>query len=94
MRREVGMFKEMLPDFYGTLEPERHPEGTVVNLRVFSLEAEPLDDRTFVCRETTLIQFGPFDSDFLVEIQQETYSDATIYDNGYMFVAKDFTAVV
>ena len=37
MRREMGMFKEEMHDLYGTLEPERHPDGTAINLRVFSL---------------------------------------------------------
>lgn len=94
IRREEGMFKEELHALYGTLEPERHPDGTAIYLRVFNLEGDLLDDRTFVCRDTTIIQFGPIQSDFRVEIQHETNPDASIYDNGYMFVAEDDTVVV
>ena len=94
MRREMGMFKEEMHDLYGTLQPERHPDGTAINLRVFSLEGELLDDRKFVCRDTTILQFGPIQSDFRVEIEHETDPDATIFDTGYMFVAEDDTAVV
>ena len=94
MRREVGMFKEEMHDLYGTLTPENHPDGTAINLRVFSLEGELLDDRKFVCRDTTIVQFGPIQSDFRVVIQHETDPDATIFDTGYMFVAEDEMAVV
>lgn len=94
MRREVGMFKEEMHDLYGTLKPENHPDGTAINLRVFNLEGELLDDRKFVCRDTTILQFGPIQSDFRVEIQHETDPDATIFETGYMFVAEDDMAVV
>ena len=62
MRREMGMFKEEMHDLYGTLEPERHPDGTAINLRVFSLEGDLLDDRTYVCLDTTIIGFGSIHS--------------------------------
>ena len=94
MRREMGMFKEEMHELYGTLKPEDHPDGTAINLRVFSLEGELLDDRKFVCRDTTILQFGPIQSDFRVEIQHETNPDASIYDTGYMFVVEDDMAVV
>ena len=94
MRREMGMFKEEMHDLYGTLEPERHPDGTAINLRVFSLEGELLDDRTYVCLDTTIIGFGPIHSDFRVEIEHETNPDASMFDTGFMFVAEDDTAFV
>lgn len=94
MRRDLGMFKKELHDLYGTLEPENRPDGTAINLRVFRLEGELLDDRKFVCRDTTIIQFGPIQSDFHVEIQHEINPDATSYDNGYMFIVEDDKAVV
>ena len=94
MRREMGMFKEEMHDLYGTMEPERHPDGTAINLRVFSLEGELLDDRRYVCRDTTIIGFGPIHSDFRVEIEHETNPDASIFDTGTMFVAEDDTAFV
>lgn len=94
MRRDAGMFKKQFHDLYGTLEPERHPEGTAINLRVFSLEGELLDDRKFVCRDTTIVQFGPIQSDFRVDIQHEINPDATIFDTGIIFVVEDDIAVV
>ncbi len=94
MRREVGMFKEEMHDLYGTMEPERHPDGTAINLRVFSLDGELLDDRRYVCRDTTIIGFGPIHSDFRVHIEHEINPDATIFDTGFMFVAEDDTAFV
>ncbi len=94
VRREVGMFKKEMHDLYGTMKPENHPDGTAINLRVFSLEGILLDDRKFVCRDTTILQFGPIQSDFRVEIQHETDPDDTVFDTGIMFVAEDDTAVV
>ena len=94
VRHDVGMFKEEMHDLFGTMKPENHPDGTAINLRVFSLEGELLDDRKFVCRDTTIVQFGPIQSDFRVEIQHETDPDETMYDTGYMFVAEDDMAVV
>ena len=38
VRREVGMFKKEMHDLYGAMKPENHPDGTAINLRVFSLE--------------------------------------------------------
>jgi len=94
MRRDAGMFKEELYDLYGTLEPEGHPEGTSIYIRVSNLDGEVLDERTFVCRDTTILQFGPVESDFRMGLQHQTNPDASIYDTGYMFVAEDDTAVV
>ena len=57
MRREMGMSKGGY-ELYGTLKPENHPDGTAISIRVFSLEGELLDDRKFVCQDTTVLQFG------------------------------------
>lgn len=94
MRRELGMFKEEMHDLYGTLKPEGHPEGTSIYIRVSSLEGELLDERTFVCRDTIILQFGPVESDFRLGLQHEANPDASIYETGYMFVAEDDKAVV
>lgn len=94
MRREMGMFKEEMHELCGTLEPERYPEGTVIHIRASSLEGVLIDERTLVCRDTTILQFGPVDSEFRMGLLHETDPEASIYDTGVWFVAESDSAVV